>query len=116
MDLKLENIGLGAVSEKFDDELLNVIGNVLDVNTEAKTVREINIKLKIKPNPENREKCSMEAIVSSKLAPTKTLISTLHVGMSEHGEVNAVEDVPHQGKLFEDPSPAKKDNLHVMNR
>ncbi len=28
MDFKLENVGLGAVSEKFDDELMKVIDNI----------------------------------------------------------------------------------------
>ncbi len=114
MDFKLENVGLGAVSEKFDDELLKVIDNVLDMNTEAKTQREVNIKIKIKPNPEDREMCEMEAIVSSKLAPTKTLISVLRVGVSEHGEVNAVEYTPKQGSLFEEQEKPKN-NLHQIN-
>lgn len=116
MDFKLENIGLGAVSEKFDDELLKVIDNILDMNTESKTVRKINIELKIKPNPEDRELCEMEAVVSSKLAPTKTLVSTLRVGRSEHGEVNAVENVPHQQGLFDDPPVEQpKGNIHQMH-
>ncbi len=117
MDFKLDQIGLGAVSERFEDEMVKVIENVLDPNTDVKKAREITIKLKVKPYPEDREMCEMEAIVSSKLAPTKTLISTLHVGMSEHGEVNAVENVPQQGGLFpeqeQDDSP--KDNIHVMH-
>ncbi len=105
MDLNLENVGLGAISEKFDDELIKIIENVLDPNTEAKTLREINIKLQIKPNPENREMCEMKAIVSSKLAPTKTLVSILQVGIDEvTGETNAVETVQQQGVLFDPPS------------
>ena len=34
MDLKLENIGLGAVGELFEDALLQVIDNILDENTD----------------------------------------------------------------------------------
>lgn len=116
MDIDLGNMGLGAVQEKFEDEMKKVIENVLDPNTDAKTLRGITINVKIKPNPENREACSMEVVVSSKLAPTKTLESILMVGMSTTGEVNAIESVPQQGNLFpeteEENAPRK---LHQIN-
>ena len=101
MNLKIDNIGLGAVSERFDEELVKVIGNILDQNTDLKTKRKINIELTISPNQDNRELCSMAVKVSSKLAPSKTLVSAVTVGMDRRtGEVDAVEMVPHQAKLF----------------
>lgn len=109
VDLNLENIGLGAVTEKFDDELFKVIGNILDPNTEVKTIRKITIDVKIKPNPDDRELCQMEVSVSSKLAPTKTLVSQLSVGLDRKtGEVNAVESVPQQRSLFPDQDKSGK--------
>lgn len=99
--LPLESIGLGVVTEKYDDELCKVIDNVLDLNTDPKTQREINIKLKFKPDPENREKVSFEALVSSKLAPTKTYISSVTVGIDRrNGEMAAIENVAQQQSLF----------------
>lgn len=101
MNLNLKNIGLGAVSECFDDELVKVVGNILDHNTDPKAKRKITIELSIAPNPENRELCAMEVKVASKLAPTKTMVSALTVGMDRRtGEVDAIEHVPQQGKLF----------------
>lgn len=112
MNLKLENIGLGAVAEKFDDELLKVIDNTLDPNTEAKKVREINIKVRVSPNPDNRELCSMEVLVSSKLAPTRKLVSQITIGMDRRtGAVDAIEYVPKQTDLF----PGKKPEMKVVN-
>lgn len=102
MQINLENIGAGAASELFDDELMKVITNILDPNTEARTCREINIKLKIKPDVECRERCDMETIVSSKLAPVKSLTSTVTVGMDKKtGQVDAVEHVTRQRTLFD---------------
>lgn len=102
MAIKLENIGLGALAEDFDGELLTVIGNILDVNTDPKKAREINIKLKITPRPEDRELCTLEVTCSSKLASKKSLISHLSIGYDEHGALAAEETVPRQGKLFDD--------------
>lgn len=97
----LEEIGLGVVTEKYDDELCKVIDNILDLNTDPKTIREINIKLKMKPDPENREKVSLEALVSSKLAPTKTYVSSVTVGIDRRsGEMAAIEQVAQQQELF----------------
>lgn len=101
MDLNLENIGLGAIAERFDDELIKVIGNILDENTDPKVKRKITVEVSIQPNPEDRETCQMSCKVWSKLAATKTLVSAVSVGMDRRtGEVNAVEHVPRQGSLF----------------
>jgi len=114
MDFSLETIGLGAVSERFEEEMEKLIENVLDPNTDIKKIREITIKLKIKPALENRERCSLETIVSSKLAPAKALASHIHIGISADGEMNAVEDTPRQGNLFPDPDP--KSNVRDMKK
>ena len=101
MDLKLENLGLGVVAEKFDDELVKVVNNIVDQNTDPKTMRDITIKLKIKPDQENRELCDLEVVVSSKLAPTRSHVSKLNVGINPlTGEINAAELIQQQGNLF----------------
>lgn len=105
MDVSLENLGAGAVMEKFDDELKKVIENIMDPNTEAGKARSINITVSIKPRKEERDNCSMEVSVSSKLAPTRSLQSQLAVGVNQHGEVAAKEYVPKQGSLFEESEP-----------
>ena len=102
--IDLYGVGLGVIEERFNEEQKKVITNICDMNTEAKAVREITIKLKFKPDPEYRERCDLEAIVSSKLAPTKAYISKATVGIDiDTGEVDAVENMPKQPKLFKDP-------------
>ena len=114
--INLEDVGLGVISERFQDEQVRVIENILDLNTEAKTAREITIKLKFKPDVDDRERCELEAIVSSKLAPTKTYVSQAIVGIDElTGEVDSAERLPQQRELFPRP-PVKSENVVEMKR
>lgn len=108
MDLNLQNIGLGAVGERFDEELVKVIENVLDENTCPKTKRKIKIEMVIVPGPEHRDLCSMDVKVYSVLAGAKALKSQLTVGMDKRtGAVDAVEHIPQQGRLFPEPERGK---------
>lgn len=75
--LKLNTLNSGAVEELFDEELKKVLSNIHDVNIEADAVREIVIKVKIKPSKDRRS--AVTSVQSySKLAPC----------------------VPHEGSLF----------------
>jgi hypothetical protein len=104
MDLKIETIGEGIIAERFQDEIAKVVENIIDPNTEAKIIREINIKLKIKPIPENRELGELEVIVTSKLAPAKAHVGQVAVGVDViTGECNARELF--QQSLFEEQPP-----------
>ncbi len=99
--LRIDEIGHGVIAEKFEDEMTRVVENITDVNTEAKTVREVTIKVKIKPDPENRSLCKMEVVATSKLAAMKPYASKVTVGMDrETGEVDAQEMVSMQPELF----------------
>lgn len=48
-DVTLSNLAGGGVVERFDDELKVVLKNMLDPNTTL-GVREVNLKVKIKPD------------------------------------------------------------------
>lgn len=107
MEFGLSKIGLGALEEKFGDTMATVIENIVDPNTAITAKREITIKITFKPSLEERSICSMSSSVVAKLAPTKTLLSQIRVGIDETSkEVDAIEYVPQQGELFE-PKPAK---------
>ncbi len=99
--IKIEEIGHGVIAEKFEDELTKVVENITDINTEAKPAREVIIKVKIKPDPEDRTYCEMEVAATSKLAPVKAYVSKLSVGLDRRtGEVAAEEIVSMQPQLF----------------
>ena len=55
--VRLSTIGGGALEEMFEDAMKVVADNINDPNTEAESVREINIKIKMKPTK------SREAVV-----------------------------------------------------
>jgi len=64
--LSLVNIEGGAAVEMFDIALQKVLENIHDINTTA-DAREITLKVKIQPMPENRS-----VIVYAITCPTKT--------------------------------------------
>lgn len=49
-ELTIENLEGGAVLERLEFELSEVLKDCADVNKEAESVREINCKIKIKPD------------------------------------------------------------------
>jgi hypothetical protein len=97
----LSTIAHGALDELFKEELRKVLRNILDPNTEATGVREINVKLKMWPNAERRVG-DVEYSVSSKVAPTKRGNTTFYFAR-RRGEPVAVESDPRQADLFDKP-------------
>jgi hypothetical protein len=95
----LANLAGGGVQELFAEEMTKVLRNIGDVNTEARAVREINIKIRIRPNEERRIG-DVEAGVTSKVAPVKRVSTVLYIGRHK-GEMVAVESDPKQRGLFE---------------
>lgn len=80
--ITLSSLSGGILEEKFEDAMKQVVSNIIDPNTEAKSVREINIKIKIKPN-ENREVVIYDASCTTKLTPNKPYQNVLFVGSEE---------------------------------
>jgi hypothetical protein len=99
----LDTIGGGALSELFEAELLRVLANINDPNTDEKTVRAINIAVKFRPN-EDRDLADVELTCSSKLVPVKKVRTRLFMGR-QAGKLVAVESDPRQSKLFDQPAP-----------
>ncbi|CAG36755.1 hypothetical protein [Desulfotalea psychrophila] len=101
MDIKLSEIGKGSLEAKFQRSLARLIKNIHDVNTDAGAKREINIKIVVKPNKEDREIAEMVTSCSEKLVPAKPLASLFYSGVDlASGEVAAREKVMEQPNLF----------------
>jgi len=100
MDVKLSKIGMGALEERFADELIKVIQNVQDPNTDPRAARKIEISIEIKPIEDDRDMCTMKVGTKVKLAPDKTMSSTLALGIDGHGVIHANEIVPQQQSLW----------------
>ena len=81
----LKNLAGGILEEKFAAAMKQVVANISDPNTEAKFVREITLKIKIKPN-ENREVAVYDASCTTKLANTKAYQSVVFISAEENNE------------------------------
>ena len=74
----LATFGSGALEEGFKEAIKEVAKNINDPNTEAEAVREINIKIKIKPT-KTREAVVYEVHCNPKLAGQKSVPGFLFV-------------------------------------
>lgn len=66
-EIELTNINNGAAVDLFAAEMKKVVDNIMDYNTKPDAVREITLKIKIKPNSE-REAAVTTISATSKLA------------------------------------------------
>lgn len=114
IEITLDNIGDGALQEKFADGLEQVVRNTCDPNTDATSKRKLTVEIVFTPDKNDRSRCTMDAKVVAKLAPTKPLVSFVTMGLdTDTGEIAAVEHVPAQGELF--PKPEKRAAGKVVN-
>lgn len=81
--LSLDRFANGAILEKFNQEIQKVSENIYDPNTSATAKRTITMKLEIKPDA-GRELGDTEIIVTSKLAPSKSVPTKLVFGYDNH--------------------------------
>jgi len=108
IEMTLESIGHGALSEKFDDALIDVIKNTCDPNTDATTKRKLTITMVFTPNKNDRGLCKLDTKVETKLGATRPLESQVTMGVDyDTGEVAAVEHVATQPTLFDKSTQAQ---------
>ncbi len=104
----LSTLAGGAVAERFEDALDEVIKNIQDVNTEPKVKRKITLEVTIAPD-DKRDYGVVEVVVKTKLAALKSVGTAFHLGLKA-GHGIAYENNPKQPGLF-DGDESKKPNL-----
>lgn len=87
---KLDELMDGALTERFNYEMARVLQNVFDVNTKAKSKRQIQIVVDITPN-ERRDAADFRVDVRSKLAPVEPVAQTVMIYQDDEGNVTATE-------------------------
>lgn len=90
--LSLDKFANGAILEKFNQELEKVSANIYDPNTSSTAKRTITMKLEIKPD-EGRELGNTEIIVTSKLAPSKSVPTKLVFGYDNHHKKGVAKEL-----------------------
>lgn len=89
--VNLEEFAGGALQEKFDSAMEQVLANLLDPNTPWKNKREINIKVTFEQN-EDRDDTTVDVSVVSKLAAAKSIGTRMAIGKNiKTGELYAEE-------------------------
>lgn len=95
--VKLSNLQHGIVVDMFDEEFGKVLRNIADDNVKPDAVREICIKIQIKPD-KTRQTAATKIDVTSKLAPVKPSDGMMFIG-TEDNEMVAYEDNYNQQEL-----------------
>ena len=86
----LDELMDGGVRERFNDALKKVWANIFDPNTNPKNVREIQLKVKIKPN-KRLDAADFNVEVTTKLAPPEPLQQTVMLQLVGDGTIVATE-------------------------
>lgn len=89
--VNLEKFAGGALQEKFDDAMDQVLKNMLDPNTPWKNKREINVKVTFEQD-EERDDVAVDVSVVAKLAASKSIGTRMAIGRDiKTGETYAEE-------------------------
>lgn len=106
--LSLTNIADGAVIERFDQALKDILENLMDPNTTDKK-REIVVKVSFKRNAD-RTMIQVDAAVDTKPASRNPVQVVALMGKALGGGVEANEVLPAQQPLFSDNvTPMRKE-------
>lgn len=77
--LTLASMCAGGVQERIDRALAKISDNILDLNTDAKKKRILDVKITLTPSEDDREDVSVEVQTSVKLAPEMGLKTQLFI-------------------------------------
>jgi len=100
----LETLEGGAVLERFNLALQEVLDNINNPNTEWNVAREIKLKFTIKPN-ESREVCTVKISSDNKLAPISALNTHMFIGKQGDKMVACVRSTRQADMFTEKPLP-----------
>ena len=89
--INIAEIARGALIEQTDDEVKKVVANILDLNTDLKKARKVQITITFKPT--DRESCNLEIQTKSTLVPPNAVGTQIYMGKDNAGNVVAAEYV-----------------------
>lgn len=91
IELNSATIAAGGLVERLNEEIQKVVANCLDINTPAKKVRTVSLKLKIKPD-ETRSFATVSVETSSTLCPPEAINTSIYMSQNlKTGEIVASE-------------------------
>ncbi len=81
----ISDFGNGMFDERFHEELEKVLENIADDDTPWKAVREINVKVRIAPVSDRRDKVASSVTVSSKIAQAPATMGEMAITATDKG-------------------------------
>lgn len=103
-ELNIGNICGGAVPERFDLEILEVLKNIKDVNTDPEAVRQLTLTFKFRAS-KDRNYVAVEFLIAHKDAPIETLSGGIFL-RGDQSNVRAFTEDPRQAVMFAGEPPA----------
>ncbi|AAO36636.1 replication terminator (endogenous virus) [Clostridium phage phiCTC2B] len=88
--INLETFANGALAERMDQALKEVLENIADPNTDYKTKRKLTLEMKFITG-EDRELTEVEIIAKTKLAPKSSVSTKIIIDRTLEGEVLGTE-------------------------
>lgn len=114
-DVSLANLAGGAAIERFDLELENVLRNIMDPNTPAKTKRKIKLTVTIAPS-DDRDYAHTEILCESTMAPLTSFSIPLHIGIGVDGRAIARQSHLKQKTFADIPQQKTDGNVTPLER
>ena len=87
---KLDELMDGALTERFNQVLDEVMRNAVDPNTDPKAKRQVKIVIDVIPN-ERRDTASFKTHVESKVAPRAPISQVVFLHVCDDGTITATE-------------------------
>lgn len=109
-NIDLNDFADGALSERFNLELQDIIENIMDPNTDATAKRSMRLDITFKPNP-NRDVADVVIEAKKKLAPAVPVGTSIVMGADENGQMTGRElKSGMKGQFFIDEDGEYKDD------
>lgn len=106
-EVSLETLTGGAMVEKFNNAIKDVLENIFDPNVEHNVNREIHLIVKCRPSPSDPQEISYSGQVKLKLAQPIPVDGKIFGGTKD-GQYVAYEQNVNQGDLFDEPEIDEK--------
>ncbi len=101
-EIKLETLDGGGAAELFNNRFEELLRNIADPNTDPEAVREITLKVKVKPH-KSRELGDLSYNISLKTAGPRSVSAMAYFGKTRDGRLIAQGKDPRQMELDETP-------------
>ncbi|MCE7699820.1 MAG: hypothetical protein K8E24_013725 [Methanobacterium paludis] len=114
--INLQELAGGAVAERFERELQQVLNNIADPNTDAKKKRKLQVVLTLAPN-EDRTLASISILAKKTLVPAKEIETQLVIGQDGRGRTVAKElasGIPGQTFIDQEGDIAEDDGTKIV--